>query len=681
MVKKKFFITLFILLVICSFPVFGDDITWGNLWVQYNVTTTNGSFVGDGALPMTCNDTQVASYNGTSGDWECADASTGTGDITDVNTNGDYLTGGAITGSVNLLLNETKLNNTIDVRDSDTTYSAGSNLSLAGTVFSLDTSSVRSWLDTVYQTINDYFTNAEIVSSFVNRSDWTTIDDYPSGCTGSDAVTGLGDTLTCADNWIDDSEESGLNVNSSSYWDNLNVPSDIDFDDLTWSFGDSWNYISSNQWFFNESKLSTTYYNATSATAVDGVVDAGSVNDTKHPDGNFDDVTLNISESAGGPGIDFRINFTDGITGFSQGVMRYKTSTLAGDPAEIQLWDFTNSEWDSFPNMVETLDFRIIEQPVFNDDVYVSNGTVAMRVYKSSNGNTNNHYYIDWLTIADGYAVPAGEEVDPVFGEWLQSPEHRSNVNMSDNNFFGTGSIYGFSQVNSTSFYQGGNSVLDSSDEYLGGLSCADAEIAKYNSTSGDWECESDDSGGSSTQWNITGSSYLYNNSGILEWNESLGNITYASLSGNNNFSGDIGVDNYALHIGDASGGAAIYFHGNSGWEDQTITYDTTLGHFDFSDDLWVTGSFLTSGTINGGDNIFTSEDIYTSGSGDDLWLGTGTQNSSLLRAYANGDFYANGTSTLNNTVINNGLNMTDSNVTGIDCLVGSTGGKICFIS
>ena len=61
------------------------------------------------------------------------------GDITSVNTNGIYLTGGATSGDVNLLLDEAQLNSTIDARDSDTTYSSsGTLLDLSGTVFSVN---------------------------------------------------------------------------------------------------------------------------------------------------------------------------------------------------------------------------------------------------------------------------------------------------------------------------------------------------------------------------------------------------------------------------------------------------------------------------------------------------------------------------------------------------------------
>ena len=61
----------------------------------------------------------------------------GGGDINAVNTNGDYLTGGTTSGIANLLLNETKLNSTIELLDSDTTYTNGTGLSLVGTAFSI----------------------------------------------------------------------------------------------------------------------------------------------------------------------------------------------------------------------------------------------------------------------------------------------------------------------------------------------------------------------------------------------------------------------------------------------------------------------------------------------------------------------------------------------------------------
>ena len=75
-----------------------------------------------------CPNNQFYIYNTTSAAWECGSA--GAGDITAVNTDGPYLTGGAVTGDVDLLLNDTKLNETIDARDQQgvTSVAAGNGL-------------------------------------------------------------------------------------------------------------------------------------------------------------------------------------------------------------------------------------------------------------------------------------------------------------------------------------------------------------------------------------------------------------------------------------------------------------------------------------------------------------------------------------------------------------------------
>jgi hypothetical protein len=82
----------------------------------------NGTTIDDwsdaGVLPeLSCGNTQVAKWNSTSSSWGCADDSLGsntTGDIDAVYTNGDYLTGGQSSGTISLLLNESRLNATIN---------------------------------------------------------------------------------------------------------------------------------------------------------------------------------------------------------------------------------------------------------------------------------------------------------------------------------------------------------------------------------------------------------------------------------------------------------------------------------------------------------------------------------------------------------------------------------------
>jgi len=76
--------------------------------------------------------------NTTEGGVECV-APAGGGTVTQVNTDEVYITGGPITSTGTITFNDTKLNITIDARDTDTTYTAsGVLLDLSGTVFSIN---------------------------------------------------------------------------------------------------------------------------------------------------------------------------------------------------------------------------------------------------------------------------------------------------------------------------------------------------------------------------------------------------------------------------------------------------------------------------------------------------------------------------------------------------------------
>jgi len=67
-----------------------------------------------------------------------------------------------------------------------------------------------------------YLTTSTAVSTYVARSDWTTIDNYPSACTGNNWAKGIGDTLTC--NQIGFSNLSGSAIDSQ-------IPDDITITD------------------------------------------------------------------------------------------------------------------------------------------------------------------------------------------------------------------------------------------------------------------------------------------------------------------------------------------------------------------------------------------------------------------------------------------------------------------
>ena len=183
-----------------------------------------------------------------------------------------------------------------------------------------------------------------------------------------------------------------------------------------------------NKW--SPKSLDTNYYNVTSANFVAGTLDGGTIEDTKHSDAAYDGVTINISEVSNAPGLDVRINFTN-VSNFQQGIMRYKTSELKGEHPKIQMWDYENNRWKSYPPVAETDSFAIIEEPVFNSDRLLENGTAQMRIYKEENGNTNNKYYIDWITVADGFDVPTGEETDPIWSSEKNDYYNKTQINDS----------------------------------------------------------------------------------------------------------------------------------------------------------------------------------------------------------------------------------------------------------
>jgi len=227
--------------------------------------------------------------------------------------------------------------------------------------------------------------------------------------------TGLANGLTCNDcstyYWNVDGD-TGLTGTYIGDFD-INTSGDIKTTrwfrgKFNWTSGDNWNIFDGTNLLFNESKLETTFYNATQSLAVAGTIDSGTLVDTQHQDGDYDEITFNFSEASGSPGLDLRVNFT-GITDFNKGYIRYKTSSLSGDYPTIQLWDYDESEWEGgYGFLSETEDFLQFTNDVLDSSSHIQDGVVQMRLYKSANGNTNNHYYVDMLAIVDGYATPSG---------------------------------------------------------------------------------------------------------------------------------------------------------------------------------------------------------------------------------------------------------------------------------
>jgi len=258
-------------------------------------------------------------------------------------------------------------------------------------------------------------------------------------------------STACVSNQVLDGDNncvdiSDFNVTINIFDQDLNTTDSPTFENITgewfkgkfnWTVTDDWNTFDGSVLNFNESKLSSVYFNATQSEIITGTVDGGSLDDVGHSDGNYDEITFNFSESSGSPGLDLRINFT-GVDDFNRGVMRYRTSSLAGDYPIVQMWNYDDEVWEDYPPVGESDKFATMTQPVFDSSDHLYGGVAMMRIYKYSNGNTNNHYYVDWIAVIKGYGTPSGEEVDPY------SIHRDGSVTLTDNWNVGGYNITGY---------------------------------------------------------------------------------------------------------------------------------------------------------------------------------------------------------------------------------------------
>lgn len=150
-----------------------------NLWI--GTTKVNASNL----LPLACANNTVGKYDTATGAWLCQSDTD-----TDTTIN---VTSIQVTGTTTKILTLEQLfgiaNRTASWTDIDTTYSNGTGLNLTGTTFYLD----LNYADGVY----------------VKRNTWTSIDNYPTGCSAGQFISTIGDSLTC-------STPPDLNFNVSS---------------------------------------------------------------------------------------------------------------------------------------------------------------------------------------------------------------------------------------------------------------------------------------------------------------------------------------------------------------------------------------------------------------------------------------------------------------------------------
>lgn len=157
-----------------------------------------------------------------------------------------------------------------------------------------------------------------------------------------------------------------------------------------------------------DAKLVTTYYNVTNISLVRGT-HQGTLQDAQ----TYNGVSYNVTEVSGANGLDVRFNFTN-VEDFNQLLFRYKTGAGESHTVSVQIFEFDDSSWENYDVLSLVSDYTVISLPVLDPDEHLKDGSVMVRFFQSSNGNTGHKHHFDYVTISDGFATPSGAEVDPL---------------------------------------------------------------------------------------------------------------------------------------------------------------------------------------------------------------------------------------------------------------------------
>ena len=274
---------------------------------------------------------------------------------------------------------------------------------------------------------------------------------------------------------------------------------------LNYTYNDTYNtwlpnYTLYNKFWYNhtaiannytDSKLETIFYNVTSVLLVAGTNSTPWTNILAYNGDSY-----NVTESAGAPGLDIRFNYTN-ITEFNELIFRYKNTAGETHTLNLQVWDYNNNDWESYGVASAVPEYTIFGFSVYDYEEHIQNGTVQVRVYSASNGNTNHYHYFDWVTISKGPGATIGAESDPLSFHKNTNLDN-SGYNITADWFFGKynwtaladwlsfdGSVLRFNETKfnsslaSIGLMFGFNSTYNAS--YASGLSSWEANFTAYN--------------------------------------------------------------------------------------------------------------------------------------------------------------------------------------------------------
>ncbi len=168
---------------------------------------------------------------------------------------------------------------------------------------------------------------------------------------------------------------------------------------FNWTTGDDWNTFNGSTLLFNESKLASTTYNATSIVTVEGTLDAGNLASTNSIDNNW----YNVSEDVGGSPLLIEINFT-GVESFSNILLREQYTGGQGHEIEVQSWNYNTNSWEVHSGDI-TNQNSMVESVLFVLDSidHIDSGLVQIRLDHLQNGISSHDFFLDYIALQEGF--------------------------------------------------------------------------------------------------------------------------------------------------------------------------------------------------------------------------------------------------------------------------------------
>ena len=256
---------------------------------------------------------------------------------------------------------------------------------------------------------------------------------------------------------------------------------------FNWTSGDDYTSFNGHTLTFNATKLEVTYYNATSLQVITGT-GAGTLANIQ----TYNRISYNVTEDTSD--YELRVNFT-GITEFTTLLVRHKTDTEHGHTAAIQIWDYTDGDWEDYGILTESLTYEMKTLGVYDYADHISGGVVQVRFYQNEGVPPRTHIHqFDWVSLSKGFGTPVGQEIDPI---WSAAREDYWNTSKPLNfttNFNTTGN------VTASYFFGNGSQLTGIASDVL--ITAANTSMKTYV----------DDNAGDNSSWNETYADTIYSN-------------------------------------------------------------------------------------------------------------------------------------------------------------------------